>query len=252
MNDYNIKDLDLAGVHWEISDIPQATRAKWNGKSQPSTTTDNTNIISDSVVPPIAPTIEISMETAVAMASRPVDIENLIRMIAEFNHPLHSAATNVVLPSVAKNPNGLVVITDVPGTDDDASGQILSGPVGELFDKMLAAIGMNRDTVSIIPIMFWRTPGGRTPSESEMSLVRPFIDRLLEFLQPKVILTLGATAAKEIANMNLSNSQGTIGETKNGIKVMPIYHPNYLFLKPSAKRDVWTALQELQNLLKNQ
>ena len=252
MNDYNIKDLDLAGVHWEISDIPQATRAKWNDKSHPVSSTENNVEKTDSIVPPIAPIAEVSTETAVSMASRPVDIENLIRMIGEFNHPLRTSVTQVVFPNIAKNPNGLVVITDVPGTDDDASGQILSGPVGELFDKMLAAIGMNRDTVSIIPIMFWRTPGGRTPSESEMSLVRPFIDRLLEFLQPKVILTLGATAAKEIANMNLSNSQGTIGETKNGIKVMPIYHPNYLFLKPSAKRDVWTALQELQNLLKNQ
>jgi DNA polymerase len=257
MNDYSIKDLDLAGVRWEITDVPMALRAKWidNKPDESQKNISNTNVIQNAranVVPPIAPNSTVSPEMAESMAARPSDIENLIRMIDEFNHPLRAVSTNTVLPNIASNPNGLVIITDVPGADDDASGRILSGGAGDLLDKMLGAIGMTRDTVSIIPIVFWRTPGGRTPTPDELSLTRPFVARLLKFLQPKMILTLGTTPAQEIAGIQLSRTHGTISQTPDGIDVMSIYHPNYLLLKPSAKRDVWTALQELQKLLKNQ
>ena len=255
MNSYDIKDLQLAGISWEITDVPAALRAKWNASSQSPETQKrvNGNISQNTtVVPPIAPNETISIETVISMAMRPSNTDNLIRLIKEFNHPLRGAATNVVLPNIAKNPNGLIIVSDVPGIDDDESGCVLSGAAGELLDKMLAAIGMGRDTVSIIPIVFWRTPGGRTPTTEELSLARPFVDRLLEFLKPRVILTLGATPATEIAGIKLTGAHGAINQTANGTPVMSIYHPNYLLLKPSAKRDVWTALQELQNLLKNQ
>lgn len=258
MNDYSIKDLWLSGVRWEIADVPMALRAKWAenaqsvSQSNASQPIDNSARTGVTVVPPIAPTMTISLETAESMASRPTDIENLNRMIGEFNHPLRAGATQTVFPNIAKNPNGLVIITDVPGADDDASGRVLSGATGELFDKMLGAIGMSRDNVSIVPIVFWRTPGGRTPTDSELALARPFVNRLLEFLSPKMILTLGATPAAAIANVKLASNHGKVVQTQSGTPVMPIYHPNYLLLKPSAKREVWTALQELQNLLKNQ
>jgi len=252
MNKYNIQDLDLAGVRWEITDVPLALRKKWEDSSATKSVTNDPKIGSVTVVPPIAPVCTVTVETANSMASRPADIDNLVRMIGEFNHPLRDVTTNTVLPNIAKNPNGLVIITDVPGVDDDSSGRILSGASGDLLDKMLAAIDMNRDIVSIVPIIFWRTPGGRTPTDQELALVRPFVTRLLEFLHPKMILTLGATPAKEIANIQLSHAHGKITEIDGGIQVMSIYHPNYLLLKPSAKRDVWAALQELQKLLKNQ
>ena len=252
MNEYDIKDLVLAGVQWEITDIPYAVRAKWATAAKDSPTTNNLPNKGASVVPPIAPSGSVSLEIAESMASRPSDIDTLIRMIGEFNHPLRAAVTQVVFPNIAKKPNGLVIVTDVPSTDDDASGVVLSGAAGELTDKMLAAIGMNREMVSIVPILFWRTPGGRTPSEQELSLARPFVTRILEFLRPSVILTFGSTPAQEIASVKLPSAHGSIVRTAIGVPVMPIYHPNYLLLKPSAKRDAWTALQELQKLLKNQ
>lgn len=249
MTDFEVKDLDLAGVKWEITDVPMVIRAKWE-KNQ-AATTPAPETARGSVVPPIAPVEALSLETVTSIAARPNDIDNLVRVISEFNHPLRAATNRAVLPNIATNPNGLVIVTDVPGTDDDATGQILSGAAGELLDKMLAAIGMGRDTVSIVPIIFWRTPGGRTPTDTELSLARPFVNKLLEFLHPSMILTLGATPAQEIAGIKLANAHGTVSQTTDGTTVMSIYHPNYLLLKPSAKRDAWTALQELQNLLKN-
>lgn len=257
MNDNCVQDLILAGVKWEIADVPCALRAKWGAASAASVpqsqTAQNGGHVGAraAVVPPIAPSCTVTQDAADSMARRPADVDGMLRMIGELNHPLRAAATGTVFPNIAKNPNGLVIVTDVPGAEDDATGKILSGASGELLDKMLAAIGMSRDNVSIVPIVFWRTPGGRTPTTDELSLARPFVSRLLEMLSPRAILTLGATPALEIANVKLSTAHGALCKTSDGVPVMPIYHPNYLLLKPSAKRDVWTALQELQNLLKN-
>ena len=183
------------------------------------------------------------------MAARPADMDALCRMIAEFNHPLRAGVTNVILPHVAPHPNGLVIVTDIPSGDDDASGRLLSGAAGDLLDKMLAAIGMSREMVSVVPLVFWRTPGGRTPTENELDLARPFVNRIFEMIKPRFILTLGTLAAARIANVTLPRAHGITVALDNGITVMPIYHPNYLMLKPAAKREAWTALQIVQNLL---
>ncbi len=254
MNDYNLRDLTMAGVQWEITDMPfvlaTAAAATATESTHPTNNSAPTRT-QTSIVPPIAPTQPLSVDTAVAMAARPTDMDALCRMIAEFNHPLRAAVTNVVLPHRAPNPNGLVIITDIPGTDDDATGQILTGPAGELLDKMLAAIGMSRDNVSILPLLFWRTPGGRTPTASELELARPFVNRVLELLQPRMILTLGTLAAQEIAHVSLSREHDIMIAPGDATPIMPIFHPSYLILKPTAKRDTWGALQQVEKLLKS-
>lgn len=258
-----LRDLELAGVKWEINEIPAALMADvaaatvHDGGAQkniaqthcvPPSAVSRTRA---SVVPPVAPVRPISVETARAMAARPGDMRALCRMIGEFNHPLRACATNVVLPHIADVQDSMVIITDIPGTEDDATGRILSGGAGELMDKMLSAIGLTRDVVSIVPMLFWRTPGGRTPTAEELDLSRPFVDRAIELLRPRVILTLGTLAAQEIANVALGRGHGQITRLPSGADCMPIYHPNYLLLKPAAKRDVWAALQVVQNLLKS-
>jgi DNA polymerase len=144
-----------------------------------------------------------------------------------------------------------VIVTDLPSTDDDLSGHILSGNAGEMTDKMLNAIGMNRESVSIIPILFWRTPGGRSPSREEIDLSMPFVEKMIEMLSPRVIITFGTLATVEITKSNLNDVHGTEITDAAGHIVVPMYHPNYMILKPSAKKDVWVALQNVQKLLKN-
>ena len=241
-----IQDLIMAGVKWELSDVSLGFQDEISAASNAMRVR-----VATSVVPPITPTAPIDSETVIAMATRPTTTDSLIRMILEFNHPLRANVTNVVVPHVAKNPSGLLVITDIPSSDDDASGNILSGATGELFDKMMAAIGLSRDSVHITPILFWRTPGGRTPSQEEMGLGRPFVSRFIELTEPRIIITLGAVAAMEIAGTDLMHNHGANKTLDNGINVFSIYHPNYLMLKPSMKQDVWTVLQTVQKLLKN-
>lgn len=241
-----LQDLLMSGVKWEINETPTTSLAG-ETVAQPKQPTPR---MPGMVVPPIAPVQTMSTATAVSMAARPSDLDALCRMVSEFNHPLRGCATNVVLPAIAPNPNGLVVLTDMPGADDDASGKILSGATGDLLDKMLAAIDMSRDNVSIVPMLFWRTPGGRTPTRTEIDLARPFVDRFLEMLSPRVILTLGSLPATEIGTVQIARDHGKIIDLPNGVKMIAMYHPNYILLKPSAKRDAWTVLQDAQKLLK--
>lgn len=256
MSDFTLRDLELAGVRWELSDgvtavpVPEKREEVLEPK-RPTSATIMAEIgrVATSVVPPVAPTQTMSIDTVRAMASRPMDMATLKRMIGEFNHPLRATATNTVLPHVGQG--GLLVLADVPGTDDDATGVVLSGAAGELMDKMLAAIGLSRESVSIVPIIFWRTPGGRSPSCEELDLSRPFVDRAIELIAPRVILTLGTLPATEMAGISLVKSHGVPVLLENGITLMPIYHPNFMMLKPASKRDVWTALQKVQNILKS-
>ncbi len=246
MGKYMLQDLNMAGVRWELSETPvkqdvkkepvQQTLLSTNEKSKPI------------IIPASAP---ITLDTVNSMVERPNDIDSMVRMITEFNHPLRSGATNVVMPNIASNPNGLLIITDLPSSDDDLSGKILSGPAGELMDKMLSAIDMSRKNVSIIPLLFWRTPGGRTPNREELDLSMPFVKKMIEMLSPKIIITLGTLSTTEIAKTNLTDKHGAEITTDNGYTIIPMYHPNYLILKPSAKKDVWDVLQNIQKLLKN-
>ncbi len=269
----DLNDLVLAGVQWELTELPMATindaratarRDAAAAASAPKTSPVVTMAPADmadiapnlsrtvtSIVPPMRPVVPMSVDTAVAMASRPGDMDSLCRMISEFNHPLRSGATNVILPHVAPNPNGLVIITDIPSADDDASGGVLSGAAGELLDKMIGAIGMSRENVSMLPLIFWRTPGGRSPSGDELALARPFVDRILEMLSPRLILTLGTLAASAVSSVTLPRGHGTVTTLSSGVPCVPIFHPNYLMLKPAAKRDAWDALQNIQKLLKS-
>ena len=245
MGSYALQDLNIAGVKWELEEYP----TKPDAKRAPVQQTFQTNRSGTPIIiPPSAP---ITLDTVKSMVMRPNDIDSLLRMIGEFNHPLRSGATNVVMPNIATKPNGIVIITDLPSTDDDAAGKILSGNAGELVDKMLSALGMSRENVSIIPLIFWRTPGGRTPSREELDLSMPFVNKIMEMLTPDVVITFGTLAATEIAKTNLTSTHGNEIVSDKGYTIIPVYHPNYLLLKPSAKKDVWSALQNIQKLLKN-
>ena len=246
MRNYTLQDLSMAGVCWELSESPVRHDTKKAPVQQ--TLPDGKESAKPIIVPASAP---ITLDTVKSMVERPNDVDSLVRMIAEFNHPLRSGVTNVVMPNIAKKPNGLVIITDFPSSDDDISGKILSGTAGDLTDKMLSAVNMSRETVSIIPLLFWRTPGGRTPSREEIDLSMPFVNKIIAMLKPSVVVTFGTLSTTEIAKTNLSDVHGSEIPTDNGYIIVPMFHPNYLILKPSAKKDVWDALQNVEKLLKN-
>ncbi len=211
-----LRDLVLAGVMWELCEaqFPQSEDLKVESSD---------NLKS---VPPIAP-------TAAPDVANINDIDTLIKEIENFNHPLKQFSKNTVLPELGVE--RLFVITDMPSNDDIENGKILTGPAGELFDKMIGAIGLTRADISIFPLVFWRTPGGRGPTREELDLTLPFVTRAIELLKPSAILTLGTLAQAEINTPK--------------IPIVSIFHPNYLLLKPDAKRTAWDQLQKLLKIM---
>ncbi|MDR0741342.1 MAG: uracil-DNA glycosylase [Rickettsiales bacterium] len=254
----SLRDLELAGIRWELCE--NQSKKVSSRKSNPvraEVAPKRTSVSSAAfgfapdaaVIPPAAP---IALSSAQSCAEGASNLSALCGAIAGFNHPLKQFVKNAVMPHFAENRGaGLLIITDAPSADDDGNAKILTGTAGELMNKMLGAIGLSRDTVSIAPLVFWRTPGGRIPAREELDLAKPFVDRAIVLLKPKAILTLGILTAAEIAKAKLPKDHGGQFESENGIPVFPIYHPNYLMLKPDAKKDAWVALQKLQKFLKN-
>ncbi|HOY47197.1 MAG TPA: uracil-DNA glycosylase [Alphaproteobacteria bacterium] len=252
MGTNSLRDLKLAGVKWELCDKTQLQKPKNETKIEPSDfdlklKNLKSQNINQSIIPPVAP---ISTSSAKDRVKNIKSLTDFINAISNFDHPLRQFAKNIVIPHLCES-SDLLIITDVPSGDDDDKGQIMTGRAGDLLDKMLSAIGLKRNNVSIIPLVFWRTPGGRTPAREEIDLIKPFISCAISLLKPKVIITMGTLPAAEIINAKLPKNHGEIIKNEDNIPVIPIYHPNYLILKPDTKRDVWDALQKLQNLLKN-
>ncbi|MDR3208394.1 MAG: uracil-DNA glycosylase [Rickettsiales bacterium] len=236
-----LKSLALAGVEWELRE-PGAIGAKsesaGNAAAAPiaNPARQTPHFSAPKAARPL-PSADI-LETARKLAASD-DIISAIKSFKE--HPLFSGAKNTVVPHLpppARPP--LLVITDIPSLADDASGNVLSGAEGELFDKMLGAIGLSRERVAITPLVFWRPAGGRTPLADEISFCKPFVDKIVARAQPEKILTLGALAAREIAGASLPREHGKVFGN-----VIPIYKPDFILANPAVKKDVWEALKQV-------
>lgn len=155
------------------------------------------------------------------------------------------------------NPNAsILVIGEAPGEDEDRQGIPFCGRSGQLLTRMLEAIGLNRSTDYYISnSLYWRPPGNRTPSTEELLLCRPFVLRLMEIMQPKLVILAGGIAAKsvlqqEVAVSRLRASTHTIA-LPNGtsIPARVLYHPAYLLRTPAQKAAAWADLLALRPLL---
>ncbi|MDR2412832.1 MAG: uracil-DNA glycosylase [Rickettsiales bacterium] len=246
---YSLRDLALSAINWELKEESAFAAPPPEKNNSHKSRQKEKPAHAPASVPAAAP---VSLSAAQDAAGGADSLQNLSDAIINFNHPLKQFAQNVVPPHFAKTPgqDKLLIITDMPSADDDDSGQILTGAGGELMDKMLAAINLSRDTVSIMPLVFWRSPGGRTPTREELDLTKPFLEKALSLANPKAILTLGTLAAIEIAGARLPKDHGACLQNMDFCKfIIPIFHPNYLLLKPDSKKDVWSALQKLAAFL---
>jgi DNA polymerase len=148
----------------------------------------------------------------------------------------------------------LMIIGEAPGRDEDIEGRPFVGRAGQLLDKMLAAIDLTEADVHVTNIVYWRPPGNRTPTPQEALVCRPFLDRQIELVAPRFILTLGGPATKEILGlgegiMRLRGKWRDFPASSAPIRVMPTLHPAYLLRTPAAKRMVWRDLIALKTAL---
>lgn len=153
------------------------------------------------------------------------------------------------------NPSAkIMIIGEAPGKDEDIQGLPFVGRAGQLLDKQLAAIGLDRESVYITNVIPWRPPGNRTPTPQETELCRPFIERHLELANPNIVLMLGGSSAKTLMNtsdgiMRLRGKWTEIKAGKTTFQALPTLHPAYLLRQPLHKKLVWQDLLSLKQRL---
>jgi uracil-DNA glycosylase family 4 len=140
---------------------------------------------------------------------------------------------------------GVAFVGEGPGADEDAQGYPFVGAAGQLLDKMIAAMGLARESVYVCNIVKCRPPKNRKPTDEEIAACRHYVVSQLELVQPRVIVALGATAVDGLLGVKLgiTRLRGTWRLYKGTIPVMPTFHPAYLLRQPDAKRQVWEDLQ---------
>jgi uracil-DNA glycosylase family 4 len=153
------------------------------------------------------------------------------------------------------NPSARVMLVgEAPGRDEDIQGVPFVGRSGQLLDRMLAAIGLDRTSVYIANVVPWRPPGNRTPTPQETATCRPFIGRQIELVDPDFLICLGGAAAKEL----MSTSEGILrlrGHWRDfhtgtrTIHAMATLHPAYLLRQPLQKRLAWRDFLTLKAAL---
>lgn len=158
---------------------------------------------------------------------------------------LHKTRNKIVFGD--GNPKAqLVFVGEGPGADEDAQGLPFVGRAGKLLTQMIEAMGLQRKDVYICNVVKCRPPQNRQPERDEVAECSPFLFRQIDTIAPKVIVCLGATAAKTIlqTERGISQFRGEWLEFR-GRKLMVTYHPAYLLRNPAAKSEVWKDLQKV-------
>lgn len=150
------------------------------------------------------------------------------------------------------NPHAtLMFVGEAPGRDEDAKGEPFVGRAGKLLDKIIEAMNLKREEVYIGNVAKCRPPENRQPASDEMATCLPFLREQINIIQPKIIVTLGATAIQGLLATEEKISQ-LRGKWINwdGVWVMPTYHPAFLLRNPAMKKPVWEDMQLVMEKMK--
>ena len=156
------------------------------------------------------------------------------------------------VPGVGSHNARLMIVGEGPGHDEDIRGEPFVGRSGQLLDRMLLAIGIERDQVYITNIVKCRPPNNRDPKPEEAQQCRRFLMDQIEQIKPAVILSVGRVSAHNLLGSNqpvgkLIKQMHQLPDTEIPVKVT--YHPAYLLRNPSAKAIAWQDMQLLHQLL---
>jgi DNA polymerase len=190
------------------------------------------------------------------MASAAASVEELRAALTAFDGcPLKKTAMNLVF--TAGNPKArILMIGEAPGADEDRQGLPFVGVSGQLLDRMLASIGLDREQVLISNTVFWRPPGNRSPTTAEVAACQPFVERLIELVDPQVVVALGGAAAKSLLGRTegIGRLRGrwfsfTTPGMSHPVPATAMFHPAYLLRSPAQKRQAWHDLLSLKQKL---
>jgi DNA polymerase len=195
-----------------------------------------------------------SLEKAKELASKCNSLDELHQTLSEFDGcGLKRTAKNLVFYRGQAQAD-LMIIGEAPGREEDIVGKPFVGAAGQLLDRMLQAININSNNAHITNLVYWRPPGNRAPTHEETTICRPFLDKQIELVSPKLIVLLGGEAAKQLyqTTMGITKLRGKwkkIPDSPHAMDTIATFHPAYLLRTPLAKRLVWQDLQTLRDKL---
>ena len=169
--------------------------------------------------------------------------------------PLGKTRTKSVFSAGIPN-NKIVLIGEAPGFNEDQTGEPFVGRAGQLLDKILESVGFSRkQNIYICNTLKCRPPDNRDPLPEEKAACRPYLDKQLDILKPKIILLCGKVALTSFIDTKegISKLRGRWFDGPNGAKMMPIFHPSYLLRnqsheKGSPKWLMWQDIQEIRRM----
>ena len=203
--------------------------------------------------PALAQAASVAVQSArqlAAQADSPLALEAAIAALE--GCALKQTATNTVIAD--GNPAApLMIIGEAPGADEDRIGRPFVGRAGQLLDRMLAAIGLDRSGVLITNVIYWRPPGNRTPTADEIAACLPFVLRHIALIRPKVLALAGGTAARALLppGPGITRLRGrwfdlAVPGLEQPVPTLPMFHPSFLLRAPERKREAWRDLLALR------
>lgn len=193
-------------------------------------------------------------DTARAIAARASTIAELRAAVETFDGCglKATARSTVFADGVETSP--FLLIGEAPGREEDELGRPFVGRSGQLLDRMLASIGLDRkENLLISNVIYWRPPGNRTPTLAELAICAPFVERLIALHQPKLLILAGGAAAKHV--LRREDSVGRMrgrrlayqpSEGGPPVNALVMLHPAYLLRRPQEKRLAWADLLKLE------
>lgn len=194
--------------------------------------------------PPSTTTVELR-----ASSSAGLDPVKALKLIREdlgdcTRCKLHKQGRKQIVFGVGNPRADLMFVGEGPGADEDEQGEPFVGRAGQLLNNMIKAMGIQREDVYIANIVKCRPPGNRTPERDECETCSPFLLRQIDVVNPRVIVALGAVAAKTLLAINapMSDLRGNWYDFR-GHKLAVTYHPAFLLRDPRQKKEAWKDLQ---------
>lgn len=207
--------------------------------------------VSGDMAPPDA-----ALAAARELAASASDLSALRSIMEEFEGcGLKRTATQLVFDDGSPGAP-VMLVGEAPGADEDRLGRPFVGRAGQLLDRMLKAVGLDRSRVYIANVVPWRPPGNRTPTLQETQTCLPFIRRQIELAKPKILVCLGGSSAQTLLGVKggITRARGSWFtyrcEGGREIRAFAMLHPAYLLRQPSQKRLAWSDLRALANELK--
>jgi len=205
---------------------------------------------------PALTSTQAALDSARDLARASQSVDELRAALERFEGcGLKHTAMNLVFAD--GNPKAsLMIIGEGPGAEEDRRGLPFVGPSGQLLDRMLACIGLDRSAVYISNVLFWRPPGNRTPQDTEIAACLPFVERHVELVDPQFLLLLGGKSAKTL----LGRSEGILRlrgrwthyqhvGLPRPIPTLATLHPAYLLRQPGQKRLAWRDFLALREAM---